>query len=46
MGRGTWQATVHEVTKLDRAEQLTLSLSCPKYTAQNTLKHFKYALFT
>ena len=46
MGRGTWQATVHEVTRLDRTERLTLSLSCPKYTAQNTLKHFKYALFT
>ena len=27
MDRGTWWATVHEVTELDMTEQLTLSLS-------------------
>ena len=36
MDREAWQATVYGVSELDMTEQLTWSLSCPKYCMLHT----------
>ena len=39
MGRGAWQATVHEVTELDTTEGLTLSLIVYLQRLANDINH-------